>query len=185
MIFNDHSKLNGQHAILSPSNYHWLRYDDEKLIRVLENSKAAEIGTRLHEFASEAIKLERLQPAMQETVCMFTNDAIKLRMTSEQVLYYSPYCFGTTDALSFDDGLLRIHDLKTGVTKASMDQLMIYAGLFCLEYDADPNKIDCELRIYQNNDITSYIPSEGEIWNSMNRIMHAVEIAEIAFGERR
>lgn len=185
MIFNDHSKLNGLHAILSPSNYHWLRYDDEKLIRVLENSKKAELGTRIHAYASEAIKLKRLQPDIQETVCMFVNDAIRYEMESEQVLCYSPYCFGTADAISFYDGLLRIHDLKTGDTKASMDQLIIYAGLFCLEYDVNPKKIDCEFRIYQKNEKKIYIPSEGEVCESMDIIVHANSIAEVAYGERR
>ena len=30
--------------------------------------------------------------------------------------------------------ILRIHDYKSGITPAKMDQLMIYAALFCLEY---------------------------------------------------
>ena len=31
MIFNDHSKLEGQHAFLGASTYHWLRWTDENL----------------------------------------------------------------------------------------------------------------------------------------------------------
>jgi hypothetical protein len=54
--------------------------------------------------------------------------------------------------------LLRIHDLKTGVTPAKMPQLEIYAGLFCLEYSVNPLDIDIELRIYQNDEIIVHEP---------------------------
>ena len=42
------------------------------------------------------------------------------------VLYYSENCFGTADVISFNDDLLRIHDLKTGAVPARMEQLFIY-----------------------------------------------------------
>jgi hypothetical protein len=29
--FRKHSHLEGQHAFLSPSTYHWINYDEEKL----------------------------------------------------------------------------------------------------------------------------------------------------------
>ena len=74
-------------------------------------------------------------------------------MTPELVLYYSENCFGTTDAISFRNGLLRIHDLKTGVTPAHMEQLYIYAALFCLEYKMKPSDIEIETRLYQSDNI--------------------------------
>ena len=93
---------------------------------------------------------------------MYVNDAIGFRMTPEQGLYYSPNCFGTADAISFENGFLRIHDLKTGTTKASFSQLHVYAALFCHEDDIRPGSIDGEFRIYQNDDkmIEPYDPEK-------------------------
>ena len=31
MVFNKHSDLEGSHAFLSASKYHWINYDEEKL----------------------------------------------------------------------------------------------------------------------------------------------------------
>ena len=76
----------------------------------------------------------------------------------------------------FSDGMLRIHDLKTGTVPAHMEQLMIYAALFCLEYHQNPEEIAIELRIYQNNMVNAYVPSGEEIRTIMNRIIHADEI---------
>ena len=61
--------------------------------------------------------------------------------------------------------------MKTGVTKVHMEQLMIYAALFCLEYNINPNSIDIELRIYQNNDIQTLIPESEEIMGIMDTIV--------------
>ena len=48
---------------------------------------------------------------------------------------------------------MRIHDLKTGVTPASLKQLEIYAALFCLEYKQKPGQIEMELRLYQSDNV--------------------------------
>ena len=37
MNFNKHSDLEGCHAFLSASKYHWINYDDEKLVTAYEN----------------------------------------------------------------------------------------------------------------------------------------------------
>lgn len=87
------------------------------------------------------------------TFDMYVNDAVSLQMRPEQPLYFSQYCYGTADAISFVGDKLTIHDLKTGVTPASLHQLEIYAALFCLDYDIRPGDIDTTLRIYQNNEI--------------------------------
>jgi hypothetical protein len=134
MNFNDHSKLKGFHAFLSASSYHWLNYTEEKLITAYTNALAKERGTELHDFAAKAIELRQKLQASKKTLNMYVNDAIGFRMIPEQVLYYSDNCFGTADAISFRKNFLRIHDLKTGATPAKMEQLMIYAALFCLEY---------------------------------------------------
>lgn len=92
-------------------------------------------------------------------------------MTPEQVLYYSDNCFGTADAISFRKGLLRIHDLKTGAIPAHMEQLMIYAALFCLEYDVKPSEIKMELRIYQNDEVLIHNPTAEDIVPIMDKII--------------
>ena len=172
MNFNKHFNLEGRHAFLGASKYSWLNYDDEKLRESYSNQQARYRGTQLHEYASMAINLGQKQPANHKTINMFINDAIGYRMQSEQILYYSDNCFGTADAISFRERnkKLRIHDLKTGVTPASMKQLYIYAALFCLEYGMDPHKIDTELRIYQFDDVITDIPEATEILYIMQKI---------------
>ena len=90
-------------------------------------------------------------------------------MQSEQVLFYSENCFGTADAISFDEKerLLRIHDLKTGVNPAHFEQLMIYAAIFCLEYGHNPRKLTMELRLYQNDEVLILEPDPQDIANIM------------------
>ena len=57
MIWNDHSKYEGQHAFLSASKYHWINYDDDKLIFMYKRTVlAAQEGTETHDFASRCIK---------------------------------------------------------------------------------------------------------------------------------
>lgn len=183
MTFNDHYKLKGKHAFLSPSNYHWLRYTPDKMLDIYENHKAAERGTALHDFARQAIELGvKLPRRPQTTLNMYVNDAIGFMMTPEQILYYNDYCFGTADAISFRKNVLRIHDLKTGHTQASMDQLDIYAGIFCLEYNVNPDKIDIELRIYQNDKVLIHHPEVGEIRGVTDRIREFSKLLEENFG---
>ena len=170
MIFNEHSNLIGKHAFLSPSNYHWLNYDEEKLARVYLNSLAIQRGTELHAFAAEAIRLRQRLPKSKKSLNSYVNDAIAYRLSYEQPLYFSENCFGTADSISFNRDLLRIHDLKTGNTPASMNQLMIYAALFCLEYNKQPNDIHTELRIYQNDEIQICEPDS----DSINRIIDKI-----------
>lgn len=172
MIFNDHSALSGAHAFLSASKYHWLRYDDEKLIETWTRAQAVARGTELHEFAAKAISLGIKLPRNTKTINAYVNDAIGYRMTPEQPLVYSKNCFGTADAISFNKGLLRIHDLKTGVIPAHMDQLLIYSALFCLEYNEKPGAISVELRIYQNDDVVVNNPEPDDILRTMDKIKH-------------
>lgn len=178
MNFNDHSKLNGAHAFLSASKYHWINYDEEKLVDSYLNFQAVQRGTELHDFARKAIELGIKLPRNKNTLNLYVNDAIGYKMTPEQVLYYSPNCFGTADTICFRDDILRIHDLKTGVTPASMHQLEIYASLFCLEYDVKPSDISMEFRIYQSNDITTYIPNPEDISSLMDKIILFDKIIE-------
>ena len=98
-------------------------------------------------------------------------------MDTEVVLFYSSRFFGTADAISFRKMFLRIHDLKTGVIPAKIEQLLVYAALFCLEYRIKPTELKgCELRIYQNNEIAVYEPAPDEIQDVMDRIVHLDEL---------
>lgn len=178
MQFNDHKKLQGLHAPFSPSQASWLRYDDEKAIEVYSNRKASELGTRLHQWAKDTIDLGIKQPRSKKTLYAYVNDAIGFKMDTEVVLFYSTRFFGTADAISFRDGMLRIHDLKTGRIPAHMEQLEVYAALFCLEYRVKPIEIDMELRIYQNDEVIYHNPSPEDILEIMDRIVHLNKLLE-------
>lgn len=171
MDFNDHSPLKGTHAFLSASSSHWINYTPEKLDSVFLKSQAIQRGTDLHELASRCIELGVKLPKSRKSFDRYVNDAIGFRMTPEQVLYYSPNCFGTADAISFSKGMLRIHDLKTGTTITTMRQLEVYTALFCLEYDVSPSEIDIELRKYQFDEITILIPEPEDIRYIMDKII--------------
>lgn len=171
MNFNKHLNLEGQHAFLGASKYHWVNYDIDKLADTYINYLAAQKGTELHDFAYRCIKLGQKLPRSNKTLNMYVNDAISYKMTPEQVLYFSENCFGTADAISFRNNLLRIHDYKSGVTPANMKQLEIYAALFCLEYEYSPADIGMELRIYQNNEIVYHEPTIEDIGPIMDKII--------------
>lgn len=176
MNFIKHSNLAGQHAFLGASKYHWINYDDNKVAESYLKFLAVQKGTVLHEFAEQCIRLGQKLPKSKKTLNMYVNDAIGYKMTPEQVLYYSDNCFGTADAISFRDGLLRIHDLKTGIIPARIEQLEIYAALFCLEYKIKPSEIGMELRIYQNNEIMYHEPTAEEIVPIIDRIITSDKI---------
>ncbi len=171
MNFNKHSNLRDKHAFLGASKYHWINYDDDKLIHAYNKFQATKKGVILHAFAAQCITLGQKLPKSKKTLNQYVNDAIGYRMMPEQILYYSDNCFGTTDAISFRKNLLRIHDLKTGETPAHMEQLEVYAALFCLEYDMHPSKIDIELRIYQNDDVLVLNPETDMIDSIMQKII--------------
>lgn len=171
MRFNAHTNLVGQHAFLGASKYHWINYDENKVADAYAKFLAVQKGTVLHEFAAQCIKLGQKLPRSQKTLNMYVNDAIGFKMIPEQVLYYSENCFGTADSISFRNGLLRIHDLKTGVIPAHMEQLMIYAALFCLEYKTKPSEIDIELRLYQSDEIMIHNPGADEIFPIIDKII--------------
>ena len=174
MNFNSHYALEGKHSFLSPSKYSWIRYDAEKLLQSFENKMEAALGTELHLLAAMAIKRGIKLADTQQTLNMYVNDAIGYRMTPEVILYVSENAFGSADAMWFGKppgkrrNLLRIHDLKNGVSKASMDQLKIYAAYFCIEYDFKPHQLEVELRIYQNDYIMVEEPDPEEILHIMD-----------------
>jgi hypothetical protein len=195
MIFEQHLNLRGKHASLSPSQPHWLRYNEDQLYQKYVSQYAQSMGTSLHELAETLIKNNlKLKKGDKLTVLShllndgiprnvidmeriysnfmnYVNDAIGFKLTPEQILYYSDYCFGTADAISFRNNFLRIHDYKSGTTPAKMEQLLVYAALFCLEYKVKPGEIETELRIYQNDEVIFHNPTAEEILPVMDAII--------------
>ena len=174
--WNNHRELEGTHAFLSASQYQWLNYTDEILVKRYNSHYAQDIGTLIHELASTLIK-NRIKINKQDkhlidvtlirnyipksaydanlilnVLVPFVNDAIFLRMDSEVLLFYDILCYGTTDTIKYAESqkVLRIHDLKTGVNPASFKQLIIYSALFYKEYKIDPFENTTILRLYQN-----------------------------------
>lgn len=179
MNFNKHSHLpKDAHAFIGASKYHWINYNPEKLATAYRKHLSVEMGTKKHALAKQLIEMGIKLPRSQKTFNMYVNDAIGFRMTPEQILYYSDNAFGTADAISFRDNLLRIHDLKTGETPASMHQLEVYASFFCLEYNIKPGDIDMELRLYQKDQIIVANPTAEIILPIMDKIIAFDKIIE-------
>lgn len=182
MYWRDFSKTfkDGEHSFLSPSAYSWFNYDDDKLVTTYLNKLAASRGTALHDLACRLIKMKVKLPKMQRTLNLYVNDCIKHRMRPEEKLYYSKFCFGTCDAISYDQGVLRVFDLKTGRIKASFLQLKIYAALFFLCYSevklADVK--DIVIRIYQNDEVEEDHPPTDEILPIMDKIIRYSRILQ-------
>lgn len=202
MIFEKHSELRGKHASLSPSQPYWLKYSEEQLYQKYVSSYAQSMGTSLHALAETLIannlklkkgdKLTVLSHLLNDRIprnvidieriygnfMSYVNDAVGFKLTPEQILYYSPYCFGTADAISFRNNFLRIHDYKSGTLPAKMEQLLVYAALFCLEYKVKPGEIEVELRIYQNDEIVYDKPTAEDILPVMDCIVQNSRILE-------
>jgi len=55
---------------------------------------------------------------------------------------------------------------------------MVYAALFCLEYDVRPMEIEYELRIYQNDDVAVSNPTGEEVARVMDIIIQFDKLIE-------
>lgn len=218
MNWNDHSNLKGRHAIFSPSSYYWIRDDDDEIVKRYCMSYASSVGTILHALAEKYIRfgktmsrydkkqvsLELLNAGIPplvvdffdtqerfENLMNYVNDSVGWRMDPEVVLYYSDIFFGTCDTIAFDERekILRINDLKNGSSPASMDQLMQYAALFCLEYGPllrfRPEDISYELRIYQSGEIQECFPNPDEVVYVIESMKSREAIIRKAGGNRR
>lgn len=171
MEFKRHSELKDKHSILSASKYQWLRYTDERLFEYIDNLRAAARGSRLHALAAEMIEMGIKPANTTQTFNSYVNDAIGYGLSAEVPLcYHQKYSFGTADAIGFRDKVLRIFDLKTGTGKAGLEQLVVYAAYFCLEYSISPYDIEFDLRIYQNDEIILIEVTAEEVLHAMSRI---------------
>lgn len=112
-------------------------------------------------------------------VMAYIKDANGFRLDPEVDLKYADDFYGTADAILYKKGeFLRIHDLKTGTTPASLRQLEIYAAFCCLEYNIDPASVDIELRIYQNEEILVGNPTGEDIKTLMDQVRRTKIIFE-------
>jgi hypothetical protein len=178
MIWNKHSDLIGKHAFLSGSKYHWINYDDDKLVEAYDKAMTAARGTRLHALAHDLISLGIKLPNTNQTLNMYVNDCIGYRMRTEQTLFHSYNAFGTADAIDFRERVLKIFDLKNGVVPTKETQLEVYAAFFCLEYKVRPAEIDYDLRIYQNDQIYRFDTDPEDIAYIMSRIIEFDKLIE-------
>ena len=125
-----------------------------------------------HRYAAICIEEKIVQDNEKTTVGLYINQCIQYRMHPEVVLFYSPNSFGTVDAIAYRYRILRISDLKTGVSRTSEWQLYVYAALFCLEYGIDPFSMrGIELRIYQDATVRPYVGDPGKIKEIMDKIV--------------
>ena len=172
MRWKKHSHLEGAHAFLSPSSYHWINYDEEKLKFRWKTIRAAMRGVEDHRYAAIAIEENEVQDDETTTLGMYINQCIQYRMHPEVVLYFSPNAYGTVDAIAYRHRRLRISDLKTGVSRTSEHQLEVYAALFCLEYEIDPFSLrGIELRLYKDGRVFLYDADPYFIRGIMDKIV--------------
>ena len=68
--------------------------------------------------------------------------------------------------------------MKTGTTPVKMEQLEIYAALFCLEYRIKPSEIEMELRIYQNDEVLCHNATAEDIEPIMDTIIRLNKLIE-------
>ena len=197
MKWNSHKEYEGKHAFLGASNYHWLNYDPVTLENRYYSQFSQIIGTAMHELAHDCIvgrirltkhDVHLVDMAMfkafvpkdaydpnilLENLIRFVNDAIGFHMSSEILLFVNPMCFGTTDAIVYNEyeKTLRVHDYKTGIIPAKIEQCHIYMAMFCKEYKVDPYKIKhFEARIYQNGEVFADNPTADTIKSIMDLI---------------
>lgn len=181
-IWKDFSKKfrDGDHAFLSASAHAWYNYDDEKLVKVYASKLAASRGTALHALACNLIKLKVKLPKINKTLNLYVNDCINEGLRPEEKLFYSKFAYGTADAIDYDKGILKVYDLKTGKTKVSFLQLMIYAALFILCYPEIPLKKvkSIVLRIYQNDEVVVQEIGIDELLPVVDKIKRYSKILE-------
>lgn len=98
-LFNKHVDLRGSHALFSPSQSAWLRYDEEKIIDKIRSQYRAPIGSEIHEYAAQQITLGHKKSNVRS-------------LTQEVENYiYTKYTFtGTTGTIS-DYGVTLIKNL--------------------------------------------------------------------------
>lgn len=141
-----------KHAVFSPSEKYWVNYDRARIIQRYDQVIAIERGTALHELAAKCIDLKIHLDPCEGVIATYVSDCISYKMDTEVELVFTNEINGTADAIRYDreSNTLYVFDLKTGSTKASLVQVMIYAALWCCVHNRDPLTLSYDLRIYHN-----------------------------------
>lgn len=94
--FTDHSDLSGQHALFSPSQSSWLRYDDEKIADRVLSQYRAPLGTEIHEYAAFKIdtrhkvtNIKSIREGVEEYIGLkykFTNPNLAISSYGEKLI---------------------------------------------------------------------------------------------------
>lgn len=148
--------------------------DAAKSIKTMIFQKYFDERFGLSDFGRTLLQHLKYMPSdVYKTVKAYVNDSISDFMMPEEILEYSMNFFGTCDALNYNESKseLRIYDLKTGIRPAKVEQLLIYAALYCLKNHVDPFDITTELRIYQNCDVLIDNPDPNDIRVAMDSII--------------
>lgn len=66
MNFNKHLNIEGQHAFLGASKYHWINYSEDKVADAYNKFLATQKGTILHAYAAQSISLGQKLPKSQK-----------------------------------------------------------------------------------------------------------------------
>ena len=148
--------------------------DAAKSIKTMMFKKYHDDRYGLSDFGAALLgNLKYVPNDVYNTVKAYVNDAVSEGMIPEEIIDYSKNFFGTCDALMFNEHRreFKIFDLKTGIRPAKVEQLVVYAALYCLKYHIDPIDVSTELRIYQNGDVAIYNPAPDEISDVMDIII--------------
>lgn len=138
------------HATFSPSDKTWLNYDREKIRQRVVAARAVQRGTELHELAEHCIRMKTPLDPSNGVISTYVRDCIEYDMNTEVQMMYSEDIGGTADALHYDQAANRLYvfDLKTGDRKTSINQVIIYAALWCLTNYHNALSMTFDLRIY-------------------------------------
>lgn len=130
--------------------------------------------------------VSRLNKTVFDNLQTYINDCVGYCMTPEQKLCADLYYFyGTADVISYRDHILRIFDLKTGRIEAHMEQLMVYAAFFCIEYKVDPKEVELfDLRLYQNDHVVCHNPTAADIEQIVNKVVHSRNVIQKVFVDK-
>jgi len=111
--FNNHNDLKGTHALFSPSQSSWLRYDDDKIEDKILNQYRAAIGTEIHEYAAMAITLNH------------KITSVKYLIHGIESYIYTKYTFTSPNLIISDYGLKLIRNVKL-LPKEVFDAVCFY-----------------------------------------------------------
>lgn len=89
--FNKHQDLRGKHALFSPSQSSWLRYDEDKIVNRVASQYRAPLGTEIHEYAAIQIMLGHKIRSTKNLVNEIENNIYQKYIKNDDSLETSTY----------------------------------------------------------------------------------------------